>query len=72
MENQVCILYGVSNGYFNSIPVEKMQEVETAFHKYMYVQGKEVLNTIRTTKELNEDTEALLKKAIEQFLLTQE
>ncbi len=70
MESQVCILYGVSNGYFNSIPVEKMQEVETAFHKYMKVQGKEILDSIRSTNELSESTETLLKTSIEQFLQT--
>ncbi len=70
MENQVCIIYGVANGYFNPIPVEKIHEAEKAFYKYMSVQGREVLEAIQTSKELTEDTENKLKKAIEQFLET--
>jgi F-type H+-transporting ATPase subunit alpha len=68
LEKQVCILYAVNNGYFNVLPVEKMAETEKSFHKYMEVQGKEVLDAIRDTKELNEDTEGKLKEAIGIFL----
>ncbi len=70
MENQVCIIYGVSNGYFNVIPVDKMSETDTAFNQYMQIQGKEVLDAIRSSKELNEETETMLKKTIEQFIET--
>ena len=38
-----------------------------AFHKYMEVQGKDVLKAIRDTKELTEDTENKLKEAISNF-----
>jgi F0F1-type ATP synthase alpha subunit len=68
LENQVVIMYAVNNGFFNSIPVEKMAETESSFHQFMATQGKEVLDAIRTSKELNEDTEAKLKKAIENFV----
>jgi proton translocating ATP synthase F1 alpha subunit len=70
MEKQVCILYAVGGGYFNEIPVEKMQETEEKFHKFMEVQGKQVLDAIRSSKELSEDTENKLKEAIQQFLQT--
>jgi len=70
LEKQVTILYAVNNGYFNVIPVEKMAESEVKFHKYMEVQGKDVLDEIRKTKELAEGTEEKLKAAIERFLLT--
>ena len=68
MENQVCILYAVNNGYFNSIPGEKIAETEKAFHKYLDTQGRDILKAIRESKELKEDTENKLKNAIEQFL----
>ncbi len=68
LEQQVTILYAVNNGYFNEIPVEKMAETETAFHKYMKVQGKDVLDAIKSSKEISEDTENKLKKAIENFV----
>ena len=68
LEKQVTIMYAVDNGYFNVIPVEKIAETEAKFHKFMEAQGKDVLEEIRSTKELSESTEAKLKKAIENFL----
>jgi F-type H+-transporting ATPase subunit alpha len=68
LEQQVTVIYAVNNGYFNVIPVDKIQETESKFHQYMKVQGKEILETIKTSKELNEDTEAKLKDAINNFV----
>lgn len=68
MENQVCILYAVNNGYFNQIPVEKIQETEKAFHEFLAKHGQALLKTIRETKELKEDTETQLKTVIQDFL----
>ncbi len=70
LEKQVTIMYAVNNGLFNEIPVEKMPETEKAFHKYMEVQGKDVLKAIRDSKELTEDTESKLKEAVSNFLQT--
>ncbi len=70
LEKQVTILYAVNNGYFNEIPVEKMQEIETKFHQFMEVQGKDILSAIGSSKELTDDTEAKLKEAIKNFLQT--
>jgi F-type H+-transporting ATPase subunit alpha len=68
LEQQITVIYAVNNGYFNVIPVDKIQETESKFHQYMKVQGKEILETIKTSKELNEDTEAKLKDAINNFV----
>ncbi len=68
LEYEVVILYAVNNGHFNSIPVEKIQEAEAKFFQFMDTNAKDVLDAIRTTKELNDATENRLKQAIEQFL----
>ncbi len=68
LEKQVTILYAVNNGYMNEIPVEKMAETESRFHKFMEVNGKEILTEIRDTKDISEKAEAKLKEAIQQFL----
>ncbi len=67
MEKQVAILYAVNNGMLNDIEVEKLGQFEKDFYDFMDAQGKDVLNTIRETKELAEDTEAKLKGAIDAF-----
>lgn len=70
LEKQVTILYAVNNGYFNEVPVEKMAFVEANFHKFIEANAKDVLDSIRTTKDLSEIMEAKLKTAIKQFLET--
>jgi F-type H+-transporting ATPase subunit alpha len=67
MEKQVVILYAVNNGYMNDVEVEKVGKFEKDFYEFMESQGKDVLATIRDTKELAEDTEAKLKASIEAF-----
>ncbi len=67
MEKQAVILYAVNNGYLNDIAVEKVGEFERDFYNYMETQGKNVLDVIRDTKEISDDTEAKLKTAIENF-----
>lgn len=67
MEQQVAILYAANGGYLDDVPVEKVGEWQTKFHEYMATQGREVLKTIRETKQLDEDAEAKLKEAIENF-----
>jgi F-type H+-transporting ATPase subunit alpha len=68
LEKEVTVIYAVNNGYFNSIPVEKMPETEAKFHQYMSTNAKDVLKAIADKKELDEATEAKLKTAIEQFV----
>ncbi len=67
MEHQVAILYAVTNGYLDDVPVEKVADFEAKFHEFMDTQGREVLKTIADSKELGEKSEAHLKQTIEQF-----
>lgn len=71
LAEQVTIMYAVNNGYFNSIPVEKIASAEAAFHKHMKVQGKEAVEAIKTSGQLDEASEAKLKEAIENFINSQ-
>lgn len=70
LEHQVAIIYAVSNGLMNDIPVEKMAEAEKKFHEFLKKEGKEVLEAIKTTKELNETSEEKLKQLIGEFVKT--
>ncbi|HLD27841.1 MAG TPA: F0F1 ATP synthase subunit alpha [Patescibacteria group bacterium] len=65
--NQVAILFAALSGYLDDVAVEKVSEFEKEFHKYMSVSGREVLDKINQTKELNEETETKLKQVIEDF-----
>jgi F-type H+-transporting ATPase subunit alpha len=70
-EHQVAILFAVTNGYLDLVPVEKVHEWETAFHAYMESSGAKVIEAIRTTKELTDETIAALKQQIEDFAAQQ-
>jgi F-type H+/Na+-transporting ATPase subunit alpha len=67
MEKQAAVLYAINNGYLDDVAVEKVSEFEAKFYQYLDAQGKDVLKKIREVKDITEDIETLLKKAIENF-----
>ncbi|MEJ0021156.1 MAG: F0F1 ATP synthase subunit alpha [Candidatus Doudnabacteria bacterium] len=67
VEHQVAVLYAGVNGLLDDVPVDKVKDWETNFHKFLDIQKKDLLRSIATEKELNEKSETQLKKAIEEF-----
>jgi len=67
VENQVAILYALTNGYLDDVPVEKVQEWEAEFLKFMKDMKKDALKMIAEKKELTEEVEKKLKRAIGEF-----
>ena len=67
VENQVAILFALTNGYLDDVSVEKVQKWEEDFHKYMKDMKSDVLAMIKEKKELTEEVESALKKAIEEY-----
>ncbi len=67
VEKQVAIIYAAVNGYLDDVPVDKVSLFEEEFHKYMKNQYSKIGETIKKTGELDEKTEAELKKAVEEF-----
>jgi len=66
VEQQVMIIFAVTNGFLDDIPVEAIRGWEQAFHKFMAAQHKEIGEEIRTKKALSDDLTARLKRAIEE------
>ena len=67
VDQQVAIIYAVTNGYLNDIAVDKVAAFESEFHKFMETQGSAVLEEIKTKRELTPELEAKLKSSIEAF-----
>ncbi|MFA6193768.1 MAG: F0F1 ATP synthase subunit alpha [Parcubacteria group bacterium] len=65
--SQVAILYALTAGYLDDVPVENVQKWEAEFHKYMKDMKRDVLGLIKEKKELTEEVENALKKAIEEY-----
>ena len=67
VEKQVCIIYAVTHDYLMDVPVEKVSEYELGLYERMDAQHPDVLETIRTTGQLDKETEAKLAAALEQY-----
>ncbi len=67
VENQVMVIYAVSNGYLDQMPVAEIKTWEAGFLEYANAQYPQVGNEIRTRKAMSKEIEADLKRAIEGF-----
>ena len=67
VENQVAIIYAATNGYLDDVPVEKVGEWETAFHKFLDRNAVDMLKEIQEKKELTTEIEESLKTSIKNF-----
>ena len=67
VENQVAILYALTNGFLDDVEVEKLKVWENEFQKYLKSQKKEVLKLIAEKKELSDDVIKALEGAIKEF-----
>ncbi len=66
-EHQVAILYGVTKGYLDAVPIEKIKEWENGLHEYLDANEAEVLTRIRETNALTPDIEAGIASALEDW-----
>jgi F-type H+-transporting ATPase subunit alpha len=60
-------LYAANEGYLDDVDVKKVVDFEAALHSYVRSEYGDLLRTIEETGDYNEDIEAGLKKAIEDF-----
>ena len=67
VEQQVMIIFAVSNGYIDDVPVAKVRDWEAGFHEYVKAQFPTLGDTIRKEKVVSKDAEAELRRALEQY-----
>jgi len=67
LEKQVMILYAAINGYVDDVPVNKVVDFETNFHRFMEANYPEIGEAIAKEKDISEKTEEKLKAAILEF-----
>ena len=70
VEQQVMIIFAAINGYMDDIPVNKVLEFETGFHKFMQTNHPEIGGKVAETKDLPDDLTESLGKAIEEYKQT--
>jgi F-type H+-transporting ATPase subunit alpha len=67
MEDQVVIIWAVTNGYLDDIDVDRCQEFERELLEHVHSRHSGVTDTIRDTGKLEDDTLEALKKAVGEF-----
>ena len=65
VEKQVVILYALTHGFLDSVPVDQILDFEDALYDYFDSHHEDIFETIRTTKDLPE--ESVLNEAIQAF-----
>ncbi|GGO94352.1 F0F1 ATP synthase subunit alpha [Stakelama pacifica] len=69
-EEQTVAIYAGTNGYLDSVPTEQVTRYEAAMLADMRTNHADVLNEIRTTKALGDDTVKKLREALDAFAKT--
>src|SRR5215212_8857552 len=58
VENQVTILYAVTNGHLDDVPVNRIREWERGFQDYLHAQFPQIGQGIRKERALSKEIEA--------------
>ncbi len=67
VENQVAVIYAVTNGYLDEVDVSLVGQWELGFHQEMTAKHQGVLNGIREGGQLTDELNEQLVSAIESF-----
>ena len=67
MEEQVCVIWSGTNGYLDPLSVDKVRGFEDGLLSLLRNKHTDLLNTIRDTRELSDDTAGKLKGVVEGF-----
>ncbi|MGI8548999.1 MAG: F0F1 ATP synthase subunit alpha, partial [Gemmatimonadaceae bacterium] len=67
VEQQVVVLYAVTNGFVDEFPVAEIRDWEQGFLNFVQAQFPQVLERLRTEKAISKENEGDLKRAIEQY-----
>ena len=67
VEQQVMIIFAVSNGFIDDVDVAKVRDWEAGLHTYMKAQFPQVGERIKKERVVSKETEADLRRGIEQY-----
>jgi F-type H+-transporting ATPase subunit alpha len=67
VENQVAVIYAVTNGYLDDIDIEKIRAWELGFHQAMQSRHQDVLDGIREGGQLTDELTKQLVSAVQSY-----
>jgi len=71
VELQVAILWTIQNGYFDSVPVDKVKAFQNRLTEYLTTRKDNILSAIRQKKAVDDVIAADLKSALSDFVASQ-
>jgi len=71
VELQVAILWTIQNGYFDSVPVDKVKAFQNRLTEYLTTRKDNILSAIRQKKAVDDAIAADLKSALSDFVASQ-
>src|SRR5579872_5593421 len=70
MEEQVCVIWAGTNGYLDPLPLNKVKAFEDGLLSLLRGKNVEILDAIRTSRDLSDDTAGKLKSVVEAYAKT--
>jgi len=67
VEKQVVIIYAGTRGYLDDLPVKSIRRFEDELYPFIETKYPQIFENIRTKKQIDAQTEELLKKTLEEF-----
>ena len=66
MEEQVCVIYAGVNGYLDKMPKDQVKPFEEKLLGHLRSKNEELLEAIRSSKDLSSDSDKTLKGVVEE------
>jgi F-type H+-transporting ATPase subunit alpha len=70
VENQIAVIFAVTQGHLDHVPVERIRAWELGFHGHLEAHHGEMLRALREQKELSSEIESALLAAIRDYNAT--
>ena len=70
VEEQVAVMWAMQNGYVDPVPVERVKEFQLKLQDWLQTRKESLLASIREKKQLDQEIEAQLKTALDEFKTT--
>jgi F-type H+-transporting ATPase subunit alpha len=67
MEEQVAVIYAGVNGYLDNLPLNRVRAFEDGLLSLLRSKHADILDAVRTSKDLSSDSEAKLKDVVQNF-----
>jgi F-type H+/Na+-transporting ATPase subunit alpha len=67
VEDQVLILFALTNGYLDDIEVKSLQRFEKEYLEFIHSNCADIVEELKKTKDIDEKSEQKIKNALERF-----